>query len=301
MRRLSRRQRRAAIVLTALAACLLTLDLGAGGLRSAHSGIRGVLGALYRGTDGVLGPARRFVQGVPSAGTNQARVRALQHENAVLRAQLAARAADRATQAQLGRLQLAADSGGYGLVPARVIALGPGQGFDWTVTLDVGTKDGVRVGQTVTDGGTGVTGGTGALVGRVLLADTASSVVLLGADPGSGIGVRDLRTGDVGVATGRGSAGFTFTPLNPNARIRVGDLLSTGPAGATSYVAGLSVGTVTSVRSSADGTTRAQVSAATSPTSLDLVGVILVGGQDSVPRPVLLPAGVLPSGTQAQR
>jgi rod shape-determining protein MreC len=302
MRRLTRRQRTAAIVLSVLAACFLTLDLGGGGLRPAHSGVRGVLGALYRGTDGLLGPARRFVQGVPSAGTNEARVHALQHENAVLRAQLAARAADRGTQAQLARLQIAADSGGYRLMPARVIALGPGQGFDWTVTLDAGTKDGVKVGQTVTDGGvggsgTGGTGGTaGGLVGRVLLADDATSVVLLGADPGSGIGARDLRTGEVGIATGRGSAGFTFTPLDPKAQIRVGDLLSTGPAGATSYVPGLSVGTVKSVRASADGTTRAEVSATTSPTSLDLVGVILVGGQDVAPR-----AALVPSAAQAQR
>jgi rod shape-determining protein MreC len=300
MRRLTRRQRTAAIVLSVLAACFLTLDLGGGGLRPAHSGVRGVLGALYRGTDGLLGPARRFVQGVPSAGTNEARVHALQHDNAVLRAQLAARAADRGTEAQLARLQIAADSGGYRLLPARVIALGPGQGFDWTITLDAGTKDGVKVGQTVTDGGVGGTGSTsgssGGLVGRVLLADDATSVVLLGADPGSGIGVRDLRTGEVGIATGRGSAGFTFTPLNSKAQIRVGDSLSTGPAGATSYLPGLSVGTVKSVRASADGTTRAEVSATTSPTSLDLVGVILVGGQDVAPRSALVP-----SGTQAQR
>jgi rod shape-determining protein MreC len=282
MRRLTRRQRVAAIVLAALALGFLTLDLGGGSLRSAHSGVRGALGSLYRGTDAVLGPTRHFIQGIPSAGTNHSRISALRHENAVLRGKIVAADADRAAHAQVARLQLAATSGGYRIVPARVIALGPGGGFDWTVTLDVGTSSGIRVDQTVTDGP--------GLVGRVLHADASSCVVLLGADPGAGVGVRDLRTGQVGVATGRGSAGFTFVPLDPNAVIRAGDKLATGPTGSTSFVAGLSVGTVTSMRTSADGTTSATVRAAVSPTSLDLVGVILVGGQPLPPRPALVPS-----------
>ncbi|MEP6642735.1 MAG: rod shape-determining protein MreC, partial [Gaiellales bacterium] len=262
MRRLTRRQRVAAIVLAALALGLLTLDLGGGGLRSAHSGVRGALGSLYRGTDVALGPTRHFFQGIPSAGTSHSRISALRHENAALRATIAAARADHVAHAQVARLQLAATSGGYRIVPTRVIALGPGGGFDWTATLDVGTSSGIRVDQSVTDGA--------GLVGRVLHADASSCVVLLGADPGAGVGVRDLRTGQVGVATGRGSGGFTFVPLDPNAVIGVGDKLATGPSGSTSFVAGLAVGTVTSVRTSADGTTSATVSAAVSPTSLDL-------------------------------
>lgn len=282
MRRLTRRQRLAAIVLALLALCLLTLDLGGSGLQSAHSGVRGALGSLYRGTDAVLGPARRFVQAVPSAGTSQARVDALRRENAALRARVAATGAERTTHAQLARLQLAATSSGHRVLPARVIALGPGAGFDWTVTLDAGTRSGVRVGQTVTDGA--------GLVGRILHADASTCVVLLAADPGSGVGVRDLRTGQVGIAAGRGSAGFTFAPLDPAASVRVGDHLATGPGRSSSFVAGLDVGTVTSVRTSADGTTRAVVHASVSPTGLDLVGVILVGGQSSTARPALTPA-----------
>src|SRR5664279_2402133 len=88
MRRLTRRQGVAAIVLAALALCFLTLDLGGAGLRSAHSGVRGVLGSLYRGTDAVVGPTRRFVQGLPSAGTNHSRIAALERENAALRGRI---------------------------------------------------------------------------------------------------------------------------------------------------------------------------------------------------------------------
>jgi rod shape-determining protein MreC len=270
MRRLTRRQQIAAMVLGVISLCFITLDLGGGGLRSAHDGVRGALGSLYRGTDAVFGPARRFVQGLPTAGTNQARIDALQRQNAQLRGELAGAAADRATATQLARLQLAADSTGYRVLPGRVIALGPGQGFDWTVTLDVGSTSGVRDGQSVTDGN--------GLVGRVLHTDSASCVVLLAADPGSGVGVRDVRTGEVGVATGRGANGFSFVPLSPTARLAVGDHLVTGPVGATSFVPGLAVGTVRAVQTSADGSTRADVTSAVSPTALDLVGVILLGG-----------------------
>jgi rod shape-determining protein MreC len=179
-------------------------------------------------------------------------------------------------------LQLAASTVGQRIVAARVIALAPSQGFDWTATLDRGAQSGVRVGQTVTDGA--------GLAGRVLHADPATCVVLLAADPGSGVGVRDLRTGQVGVATGRGTSGFRFVPLDPAADVRVGDELATGPAGSTTYVAGLAVGTVTSVRAGADGAASAAVRPTVSATTLDLVGVILVGGDPSPAGPALKPS-----------
>jgi rod shape-determining protein MreC len=270
MRRLTHRQRLAATVLAVVALCFITVDLGGTGLSSAHGGVRGTLGALYRGTDTVLGPVRRFVQGLPEAGSNRGRIDELQHENAQLRGRLAAADADRATAARLDKLELAAGSGGYRIVAARVIALGPGQGFDWTLTLDAGSASGVRAGQSVTDGD--------GLVGRVLHADGSTCVVLLAADPGSGVGVRDLRNGQLGLATGAGASGFTVAPLDPAARIEVGDRFVTGPVGATSYLAGLSVGQVTSVRTSADGSPRATVRPTASPTSLDLVGVVVDGG-----------------------
>jgi len=288
VRRLTRRQRIAALTLAFVAVAFITLDLGGGSMRTAHRGVRGTLGALYRGTDALFGPARRWLQGVPSAGSNEGKVRALQHEVAQLHSQLNARTADTATNAELARLQLAANALGQNVEPARVIAFGPGQGFDWTVTLDAGSGSGIRVGQTVTDGN--------GLVGRVLHADRSSSVVLLAADPGSGVGVRDVRSGQLGIATGTGSSGFRFVPLDPNADIRAGDQLVTGPDGSTSFVSGMSLGTVRSVRVSSDGTVSASVRPTAAPTQLDLVGVVLVGGQTDASRPPLVP-----DAAQAQR
>jgi rod shape-determining protein MreC len=270
VRQLTRRQRTSALVLAVVALCFLTLDLGGGSLRAAHSGVRGTLGSLYRGTDTVLGPAREWLTGLPGAGSNQSRIEKLQHENTELRGRLAAQASDRTTSSQLARLQRAADGTDHTLLPARVVAFGPGQGFDWTVTVDAGSADGARAGQTVTDGA--------GLVGRVLHADAHSCVVLLAADPDSGVGVRDTRTGEIGVATGNRGKGFVFQPLNPDATVRVGDRLVTGPTGSSSYVAGLSVGTVTAVRAVSDGSTHATVKPTSSPTAVDLVGLVTQAG-----------------------
>ena len=85
MRRLTRRQRVAAAVLAAVALCFITLDLGGSSLATAHGGVRGAMGALYRGTDSVFGPVRRFAQGVPQAATSENRIHDLEHQNAALR------------------------------------------------------------------------------------------------------------------------------------------------------------------------------------------------------------------------
>jgi rod shape-determining protein MreC len=269
VRRLTARQRLAAIVLAVVAACFVTLDVAGSGLDGAHGGARGALGALYRGTDGALGPARRFVQGLPAAGSNQDKIAQLRKENAALRARLAADGADARTKAGLAKLHLAARE--YRVLPARAIAVGPGQGFDWTLSLDVGSSDGVRAGQTVTDGV--------ALVGRVLHTSATSSVVLLAADPGSGVGARDIRNGQLGVATGHGPHGYTFVPLDPDTALQVGDTVQTGPAGGSTYTPGLAIGTITAVHTAA-GAVTADMRPAASPTALDLVGVILAPTPD---------------------
>jgi len=115
--------------------------------------------------------------------------------------------------------------------------------------------------------------------------------VLLAADPGSGVGVRDVRSGEIGVVTGHGSGEFTFAPLKPTASIKVGDHLVTGPNGASSYVSGIDVGTVTAVRTAADGTQQATVRPTTSPTAVDLVAVIVKNTPALAERAALTPGG----------
>ena len=111
--RLTRRQRLAAVALIVIAAGFIALDLTGSSLAEAHSGARGVLGSLYRGSDSVLGPVRRYLQALPGAGARLGPGRASsQAQNAQLNGQLAADAADAQTSAELAKLQLAAGTAG---------------------------------------------------------------------------------------------------------------------------------------------------------------------------------------------
>jgi rod shape-determining protein MreC len=274
--RLTRRQRFAAAALSLLAVAFIALDVSGSSLAEAHSGARGVLGSLYRGSDSVFGPTRRYLQALPAAGHNADQVRRLQADNAVLSARVAANSVDTQTKDELARLQLAAGTTGLSIVPARVIAFGPGQGFDWTVTIDIGRSSGVALDQTVTS--------ASGLVGRVVHADSSTAVVLLAVDPGSGVGVRDTRSGELVLASGAGAHGFTVTPLAPTPDLRVGDQLETGPAGSSTFAVGLLLGTITAVHAGSGGVLTATATAALRPTTVDLVGVITstAGAQPTV-------------------
>lgn len=286
--RLTQRQRAAALVLAIVAVGFIVLDATGGGLRSAHGGVRGLLGGLYRGTDSALGPVRHFLAGVPHAGTDDERIRDLERENAQLQTRLARVAVNHRTARQLEAFQVAAAKGRYDVLPARVLATNPAQGFDWTVTIDVGRSNGVRAGQSVTVGG--------ALIGRVLHADSQTSIVLLAVDADSGVGARDLRSGQLGVVKGAGASGYTFTPLDPAARVRPGDQLSTGPGSASSFVPGLSIGTVVSVGRTGSGVTVAHVRPQISATALDLVGVVMLGDSHGSTRRLIRPTTNLAGG-----
>ncbi|MFL6162809.1 MAG: rod shape-determining protein MreC [Jatrophihabitantaceae bacterium] len=283
MRTLTRRQQLSATVLAVLALLFISLDFAGGSLGGARGGVTGALGSLYRGTDAVIGPVRRFVQGVPDVADNRRRLARLSQQNLDLQRRLAAAEADRATASRLAALQLQADAENWQILPARVIATSPGAGFQWTVTVDVGSRDRVLAGQTVTDGA--------GLVGRVVQVYRSSSVVLLAADPASGVGVRDSRSGQLLLASGRGGAGLSASPLGEQPDVRQGDVLLTGPAGKTTYAPGLRVGTVTSVHTGADGVLTAQLRPAAALRALDLVGIVLLPPRGTARAPLTPQAG----------
>lgn len=293
-RTLTRRQRRAAIVLAIVATLFITVDVAAAPFRDARGGVTGVLGSLARATDSVVGPARRFIQGVPEVSSNRQRIASLEKDNAALRAQLVDQTLNQGSADQLASLQLLANSAGLPVLPAKVIATGPGQGFEFTVVIDVGAPDGVVAGQTVTAGP--------GLIGRVVDVQDSSSTVLLLGDAGAGIGVRDVRTGELGVLRGTGTGSLVLSPLDPGADLQVGDQLVSGPAGQSTFVADLLVATITATHREPSGAVTATADPATSPTALHIVGVLLTdptpltgptppAGTPVAGRSPLLPAG----------
>jgi len=280
MRKLTRRQQIGAAALTLVALFFISLDFAGGSLRSARGGATGALGSLYRGTDSVIGPVRRFIQGVPDVADNRSRIAALQQDNDTLRRKLADAQLDSGSAKRLNDLQLQANSAGWQILPARVIATGPGAGFEWTVTVDVGSREHVLLSQTVSDGF--------GLVGRVIAVHQTNSVVLLAADPTAGVGVRDTRSGELLLARGNGSRGITAAPLDDNVDLKVGDHLVTGPAGQTTFVNGIEVGVITKVSRSIAGMISATVRPTAPQAGLDLIGIVLQQPRNTA-RPPLTP------------
>jgi rod shape-determining protein MreC len=292
-RTLTQRQRRAAIALAIVATLFITVDVAAAPFRDARGGVTGILGSLARATDSVVGPVRRFVQGVPDVASNRERIAGLERQNADLRRQLVDQTLDRSSADQIAALQLHADAAGLPVLPAKVIGTGPGQGFEFTVVIDVGSPDGVLIGQTVTAGA--------GLIGRVVDVQESTSTVLLIGDGDSGIGVRNLRTGELGVLRGTGSGSLVLSPLDPGADLQAGDQLVSGPAGASTFVADLLVATITTATRTPSGAVTAAAVPAASPTALNIVGVLLRGPAPASSAPAssapiagrapLLPAG----------
>ena len=129
-------------------------------------------------------------------------------------------------------------------MPAQVIAIGAAQSFSWTVTIDAGTRDGVRRDMTVLNGD--------GLVGRVKTVGPSTATVLLAIDPESSVGVRLEGSMEVGFTTGQGLAdgsALGLQLLDGQSTVVRGDRLVTfGSQGSTPYVPGVPVGEVLSVQ-----------------------------------------------------
>jgi rod shape-determining protein MreC len=254
------------LVLTAFT--LTTLDYRAGE-GSPLSGVR-------RATATVLGPAERALgsaaRGVgdllgrlSSGGGSQEEVRRLEEENARLRSRLEVDEGLQRRVDELDALLQLKDFGTYTLVPARVTAVGSALGFARTVTIDVGSEDGITSGQTVVSGA--------GLVGRTTQVSRWTSVVLLLVDPGFSVGSRLTREGTIGIARGAGTGLLSYSQVE-GGRVQVGDALVT--SGSSTFVPGVPVGRVVSVEPGRGASVpTAEVEPFVDVTSLDLVGVVV--------------------------
>lgn len=282
MLRPTRGQRRAVLALVLLSVILVTLDSRGDAFSGVRSAAHSVTDPAQEGVTALTAPVGRFFGGLGDLGSSRTRIETLERENAELRRRLREGELTGARSAELEKLKLLSGRGGFTVLPATVTGLGPSIGFEWTVTIDAGRRDGVLGDATVVDGN--------GLVGRVKTVGESSSVIVLAVDPASAVGVRLAGGNQLGVAAGNGLGPLTFTPLDPNTRVRVGDRLVTGPYGGSTYVAGLPLGEVTAVSGDPGAPAReATVRPYVSFGSLDLVGVLLAAPRVD-PRDRLLPA-----------
>jgi rod shape-determining protein MreC len=278
----TRGQRRAVILLLLLSVVLITLDHRGDAFQGARSTAHSVVDPAQHGVTTLVAPVGRFLGRLGDLGDSGTKIDALEKENAELRRQLREGELAATRSAELAKLQLLAGQGRFTVMPATVTGLGPSIGFEWTVTVDAGRKDGVRPDQTVVD--------SDGLVGRVKDVGDTSATIVLAVDPGSAVGVRLAGGNALGVAAGNGLGPLTYTPLDPATRVEVGDRLVTGPYGGSTYVAGLPVGQVTAVSGDPGAPAReATITPYVSFASLDLVGIVLAAARAD-PRDKLLPA-----------
>ena len=272
-----RRPSRAVLVLLLLASfTLITLDVRGGSdspLEPVRSAMGDVLGPVENTTAAAVRPFAAIPGFFRTTGGLRRDVARLEAENSQLKGELAGVSVDRNRAAELDGLLATSKSTGYALVPARVVAMGPAQSFSRTVTIDAGTRAGIRPDMTVLN--------NDGLVGRVVRADRSTATVLLLVDQESVVGGRLGSSMEVGLLRGRGAVGgdekLDLDLVDPSATVNQDDVLVTwGSKKGAPYVAGVPIGRVTAVSS----TPRQQsVQAVISPyvdfTSLDLVGVVV--------------------------
>jgi rod shape-determining protein MreC len=294
----TRRTRTVLGVLLLVAIALITIDYR-GGDNSPLRGLRGLGSAIFGPIENVAAavvhPVADTIGALVDAPGAQRRADRLEKENQRLREQLRAAQLDGDRAGQLDRLLGAAGLGGYKVVAARVISAG--QGFEDTVTIDVGSSSGVRRDMTVMTGD--------GLVGRVTRVGPSTATVLLATDAASSIGGRLEDSKEIGIVQGMGarriSGGSTplgFQLLSSNAALYPGQRIVTfGSQGDRPYVPGVPIGVVQRVEQTPGALTRtAFVTPFVHFTRLDVVGVV-VAPPKSDPHDAVLPPRPSPSPT----
>ncbi len=267
------------LLLSSLTLVVLSLR-GAG--EGARDGANGVFGPIQSAASALVRPIGDFLSSVSSLGSKDEHIAELQRTNDELTAQLATTEYERNRAQELNELLRLTGAGQYRTVPAQVVAYGPTQGFAWTVTIDAGSADGVKVDQNVVNGQ--------GLVGRVVRVGTSTSVVVLLVDATATVGARIESSMEVGFLNGTGDpVALELQLLDPFAPAQPGDrLVSFGVRGGA-YVPGIPLGTITEVAGTPGQLTRiATVVPFVDVTTLDLVGVITEAPRTD-PRDSVLP------------
>ncbi len=268
----TRESRLLLVLLVAVAFALITVDIRGGDdspLNGARDATASVLGPVESGISGAVQPVADALRSLRESGTSGDRIRALEQQNVALKQQVSSSDLVDSRSTQLTRLLGAAGAGQYTVKSAEVVAIGAAQGFSWTVTIDVGSDDGIQRDMTVINGD--------GLVGRVTTVGPDTSTVLLASDPEFSVGSRLEDNGEVGFATGQGNGPMRVELLNGQAEVKPGDRMVTfGSQGDRPFVPGVPIGKVSKVENTPGQLTRTVlVQPFVHFTTLDLVGVVV--------------------------
>jgi rod shape-determining protein MreC len=277
------RSRLLLVILLVTSLFLITLDLrGVSITKTSRTATQSFLAPVQRTVSDFFSPVGNFFSDVKNFGKTKAELTAIKAQNEKLKGELVINAD---IQGQLDKLKAALNLAGRGkfqVVSGRVIGEGSASTFSQTITIDAGSKDGVKKDMTVVSGA--------GLVGIVKETTANSSIVLLMSDPTFRVGVRIARSQGVGVLLGQGNGSYLLQLLDAAGTIKKGDqLLTLGSDGNRPFVAGIPVGQVISVNdTTASLTQEANVKGFVSLNNLGVVSVI-VGNLNNDPKNALVP------------
>ena len=249
---------------------LITLDLrGVNLAGSIRSGVSTVISPVENLFSKLLSPIGNLARDVKNFGQSKKKIAELSKQVDELKAK---QIIDEDTVGQLNQLKNVLDlagRGGYKVVSARVINRGSTESFKETLTIDVGSSDGISRNMTVIS--------ESGLVGVIKSVGSNSSIVLLMSDPTFKIGVRIAGTQSIGVVSGQGGSTYLLQLLDATGEIKVGDtLVARGSQDGRPFVPGVPVGTVTTVQSNASSITQnADVASMTNLEKLSIVAVVI--------------------------
>lgn len=262
----TRRTRVVLVVLLVTALGLIALNY-AGGSNFAVRAARNAGGAVFGGAEHAV--ARLFSGGSPSAS----QVKSLQEQVVKLRAELSGEQLSRSDLQQLRRLLLLAGAAQYRVLAASVIAVGTG--YQQTVTIDVGSGNGVTPDETVLNGD--------GLVGEVTSVTAHTATVLLASSPAEVVGAAVAPSGQLGSVTGSGATGngselMRLQMLSSSAVLKPGqELVTSASEHDRPFVPGVPIGVITRlVNGSGALTQTADVRSFVDYTALGVVGVVIV-------------------------
>jgi rod shape-determining protein MreC len=281
------------VLLIAIAFALITVDIRGGQdspVQGARQAAATVFGPIENGVSSAVDPVGNAIAAVRDSDSRHDRIAQLEHDNTALKAKLGSDDRNRSRLSQLDKMLKMAGAGQYGIKGAEVIAIGAAQGFSWTVTIDVGSNDGVQRDMTVLNGE--------GLVGRVTTVGPDTATVLLANDPDFTVGTRMESGDELGFASGQGDRPLRVEMLNGKAKIKKGDRLVTfGSQADKPFVPGVPVGVVSRVDPSGGDLTRTiYVTPYVSFSKLDIVGVVVEAPRKD-PRDTVLPAKPKPTPT----
>jgi rod shape-determining protein MreC len=284
----SRRARLVLALLLLTAFTLITLDYRSGSGGPLRSIGNAVFGPVERAVADVARPVGSFFSSLGNLSSYKSTNAKLRKQNQQLRERLRLTDSDRAHLSSAEKLLDLAGRAQFRIVPAQVVAVEGALGFEWTATIDVGSRDGVRANMTVVNGD--------GLVGKTVHVGPTTTTVLLGRDPQFTAGARLERTNEIGHVDGGGRQPMTFTLLGSSNSMKAGDrLVSFASIANRPFVAEVPIGRITKVLPTPGQLFRTAVVAPfVDFTAIDVVGVV-VGQPRTVRRDSLLPPSPAPS------